>query len=257
MHDPMTVAFEIPSYEFRERFRWFPHLATIWHVDPEKDGSDDSCGWSFPRLTEKQREAISHLAWWEKREPWFQALRSKQMRDPVEAECLMRAVVKAVARAMKIKMAWNEVCEWASEFVHNPASNFRSSLCHLPGWHTNFQEDMESEREECARGLFSGVAAHLLRSRRPWWRHPRWHFWHLRLQVHLLQRLKRWLFSRCCRCGKGFSWGYAPTTCNWHGTGPLWFRSEEGMYHHDCDNPQSSCCVNNVANVDICKEGGE
>lgn len=34
MHDPMTVAFEI---------RWLG--VTIWHVDPETDGTDNSCRW--------------------------------------------------------------------------------------------------------------------------------------------------------------------------------------------------------------------
>lgn len=36
MHDPKTVAHEIRIKNW--------HLVTIWHVDPETDGTDDSCG---------------------------------------------------------------------------------------------------------------------------------------------------------------------------------------------------------------------
>lgn len=50
MHDPMTVAFDVKS-PFREKpSAMWPKgyrntIATIWHVDPERDGTDDSCGW--------------------------------------------------------------------------------------------------------------------------------------------------------------------------------------------------------------------
>jgi len=73
-----------------------------------------------------------------------------------------------------------------------------------------------------------------LRHHRPWWKHPRWHVHHWSIQVHFIQNLKRWLFSRCASCGERFSWGYAPVTPKWEGTGPLWFKSETKIYHHKC-----------------------
>src|SRR5438270_11469354 len=49
MHDPMTVAFEIRSPIKRKSNLWpkgyRKSLITIWHVDPETDGTDDSCDW--------------------------------------------------------------------------------------------------------------------------------------------------------------------------------------------------------------------
>lgn len=50
MHDPLTVAFTIPRpWPRRANWstrRWYwPALVTVWHVDPETDGTDDSCGW--------------------------------------------------------------------------------------------------------------------------------------------------------------------------------------------------------------------
>lgn len=67
--------------------------------------------------------------------------------------------------------------------------------------------------------------------------HPRFHFWHWRIQIHPLQHFKRWAWGRCCRCGKGFSWGYAPVSGSWDSKGPQWFRSEENVYHSDCSRP--------------------
>jgi len=46
MHDPMTLAFDVRLGKVR--------LLEIWHVDPETDGSDDSCGWTYPHLTEDE-----------------------------------------------------------------------------------------------------------------------------------------------------------------------------------------------------------
>ena len=56
MHDPMTVCWRIclpfgKSYEYP--------VLTVWHVDPEKDGSDDSCSWFLPKLSKKE-QALAH-----------------------------------------------------------------------------------------------------------------------------------------------------------------------------------------------------
>jgi hypothetical protein len=66
---------------------------------------------------------------------------------------------------------------------------------------------------------------------RPWWRHPRWHVRHFKFQVHFVQAFKRWRWSRCALCGLRFKWGESPVSHQWHGTGPLWFKSEEKIYH--------------------------
>jgi hypothetical protein len=57
---------------------------------------------------------------------------------------------------------------------------------------------------------------------RPWWRHPRFHLHHWKIQIHALQDFKRWAFSRCAGCGRRFSWGYAPVTGQWNSEGPRW-----------------------------------
>lgn len=62
MHDNMTVAFEVRSPFKRNGYR--RSLVTIWHVDPERDGTDDSCDW-FGRkrpLSTKER-ALWRAVW--------------------------------------------------------------------------------------------------------------------------------------------------------------------------------------------------
>lgn len=249
MYDPMTVAFEIrvpwpwPRSSWkskgkdgveRKRKGSRPSIMTIWHVDPEKDGSDDSCGWSRPKLTRDQRSNLSFLGSCEMRDPWFQRETTKLPSSPADAEALLRGALIATARSLRIKLGWEEVSELASDLMHGPVDNLRGSFCHLPGWHTNFAEDTESDRKDCAERFFWNLGGLLLARRRPWWKKPRWHFWHWSFQIHFIQNLKRWLFSRCARCGKRFTWGYAPISHQWHGGGPRWFKSEENKYHHEC-----------------------
>ena len=55
MHAPDTLAFAV-RLPLWWRSKWDrPTLANIWHRDPESDGSDDSCGWPWPKLTEPER----------------------------------------------------------------------------------------------------------------------------------------------------------------------------------------------------------
>lgn len=72
-----------------------------------------------------------------------------------------------------------------------------------------------------------------------WWNkyiHYKLHFWHIRPKVPFFLTLKRFLWSKCCICGKGFTWGYCPVTNSWSGKGPRWFRGETDVFHDSCDN---------------------
>src|SRR5579864_2137170 len=106
MHDPMVQAFQI-SYPWkkygkkgRDDFERNYHEAfiTIWHVDPETDGSDDSCGYSRPRLSKDQRDRIASIAGDEARQPWFQRFKGKEIDSPTEAETLVRQAFMVVGR---------------------------------------------------------------------------------------------------------------------------------------------------------------
>jgi hypothetical protein len=251
MHDPKTVAFELRRpwpqnlgrFKDGKRHLYWPALITIWHVDPETDGTDDSCGWSRPKLTKEQRSQLEWLAGCETRSPWFQREAAKEPSSPADAEALMRGALLAVAGQLRLKLSVEEATELAISFVHEPLNNIRGHLCLLPGYHTNDQVDTEWWRQKNTEELFFILGRVLARRRRRWWQHPRWHIWHWHIQIHPLQAFKRWAFSRCCRCGKRFPWGYSPLSRSWNSVGPRWFKSEPDVMHFDCDRPESSGAV--------------
>lgn len=172
MHDPKTVAFVVNypwtvplgSRSIHPDNRWHPPFITIWHNDPERDGSDDSCGWFRPPLTKRERE-------------------------------------------------------WCKEIITNPDDN-------IAHWFTGRDDDEKVYQ-------LALTIRNFRRTQRHWWQHPKWHWWHWSFQIHPLQKLKRFLFSRCRTCGQRFPWGYCPEG-TWGGHGPRWFRSEL-VWHHDCD----------------------
>lgn len=81
-------------------------------------------------------------------------------------------------------------------------------------------------REERIRSMASCVYGWILREQRSWWKHPKWHVWHWRIQVHPMQKLWRFLFRRCCKCGKRFGWNESPIG-SWSGN---------SIWHQGCDD---------------------
>lgn len=232
MHDPMVVAFEIPRPWREPPSRFFPKgyrptVATIWHVDPEADGTDDSCRWHTPRATDADRKLVDEMVHWEQTRPYYFA--SPQRQDakyglwsigPGDALALVLAVWQVAAWRLERRELTPRLALKAMAVAVSEGDNFQQSLA-------------ASTVEDQRRALLFIVLAYR-RARRPWWRHPRWHIHHWRIQIHFVNQLKRWLFSRCAGCGRRFTWGYSPTTTNWHSKGPRWFRNESHVYHSEC-----------------------
>lgn len=269
MHDPMTMAHEIkhPWWKYRPwPKRWRDHdepfwawksrmtdtekrgcsqswprgyrdtFITIWHVDPEKGGSDDSCGFIWPHLAPWQRERLKHWAWCEGHDPYF--LRSRSTRwegSMVDAEAMWRGFVLRVADLIGIRMSFDEAARKAAMEIHMPnPTPVADRFCFLPGYHTNLKRDCAEDRAEVFLRHCRSIGRGILASRRKWWQHPRWHIWHWRIQCHPIAHMKRRMFSRCAQCGKRFPYGYAPVSNGWGGPGPRWFRGEKDVYHMGC-----------------------
>ena len=63
MHDPLTLAFEIKN-PFVKRHGYRPSLVDIWHKDPERRGSDDSCDWAGRhRPLDQYEDALLEAIW--------------------------------------------------------------------------------------------------------------------------------------------------------------------------------------------------
>lgn len=249
MHDPMTVAFDIRS-PIKRKSKFFPKgyrepLVTIWHCDPEKDGSDDSCGWfmrsrhgdpktlerivkrisfDWDRIHESDNGYIYHCGYFKPNgNPHFSPIgitvdlfhhAAGIVFDKTGDSCNWKAAERFMRRHLAAIIL----------FAENPTDSLHDTITRKFEIGCG-EEHTERRRQERIHAMASIIYGWILRANRPWYRHPRWHFWHWRFQVHPLQKLRRWLFERCVKCGKGYPWGYAPI-----GNG-----SGKKSWHHDCD----------------------
>lgn len=270
MYDPQTQAFEIKSPFISGRSKQWPtgyrkSLVTIWHVDPEKDGTDDSCGW-FMRSRHGNKAVLERII---KRfeEDWDRVWKDDDKNDDdASGNVYFRGLFcpngdpHMSTQGIVLNLFFMAACEhfnqdgrhnwvkprkWMQKnlfdilmFGENPTDSLFDSITRTFRDNT---AQTKHQRDERIRNLAEIVYGWILRRERPWYRHPRWHIHHWEFQIHFTQTLKRWLFSRCCKCGKGFSWGYITTTDSWHGKGPRWFKGEPNVYHSDCNRPASPC----------------
>ena len=207
------------------RESWF----TIWHVDPELDGCDNSCGFGYVHLTRKQVEILRNAAWHEGQNPHFLCCPAKEWSGTItEAESLQRGLALLVCRVLRIKITFDQAAKYASEATHIlDVGRFGSQFCFLPGYHTNSGRDTPELRQDHFHSILCGAARTILTDRRPWYHHPRYHFWHWKIQWRFGQKVYRWLFSKCAVCGKRFSkWGDTNVIGNWEG---------DKIWHGDCD----------------------
>ena len=169
MRDPATVAFQIkypwsskPSGFYKKGYR--ASFITVWHNDPCTDGSDDSCRWTWPKLTKEEDNKAENL-------------------------------------------------------IDNEFDN-------LEHWFPDCDRDDSKSRIKQKFRIFKKL-------KRPWYEHPKWHFWHWSLQIHPWQKLKRFIFDRCGVCGRGFKWGYAPIGVYSKKVKNQWV-SGHSILHHSC-----------------------
>lgn len=126
---------------------------------------------------------------------------------------------------MKPKLSQQEI-DFAENMIDPPDSFWRGIFVR----HSDDEENHANECKDHIRYLIRG----LKKETRPWWQHPRFHFWHWKINIFFIQNLKRWLFSRCQTCNKRFPWGYAPVG-GYDGSGPMWFKSEIAWHYQCCE----------------------
>lgn len=230
MHDPMWVAHEIYLGSKKKRNGHYrTPLVTIWHVDPETDGTDDSCG-SFIRSRHINQELFhkvqSEFEFNFKHNYWFN-----------EAGYPVFSTIATVLN-MYSAAAW-QVFMWNNN--GNPSGKARKQYKRFMQRHLfdiiHFAENPTDSlfthitmkygvepKEERIRSFTSIVLADIMRKIRPWWKHPRWHVHHWSIQFHPWHRLKRRYWDKCCICGKRGFKGDAHS--DWDGT---------RIWHGECD----------------------
>ncbi len=202
MHSPMTVAFDIGNQ------------ITIWHVDPETDGTDDSCGYSYPKTTKDIGKWITKTA--EDEYEFFFGTKYPSERMHT-ASCY--EVVFAIWSTISWQLDRQRILtardlDRITSLAANPTDNVRSMVYRS-------KHDVEEFRR-----LWWCVWRARAQSQRRWYQHPKWHIRHWKIQIHAWQRFKRWAFARCAACRGRFTWGYSPTRKYVAGKGDI--------YHHGC-----------------------
>ena len=243
-HHPETMVCSFPPYpkggrtKLGEREPWSlggalyalkPWIGfDVWHIDPEKRGTgnrtDDSCGW-FDRTPGAYADAATYILKDEtfmhdvrlilaRREPmpypFYAGISERHMtglRLPA-GEAL--ALVLMVASELELRRWWNgqngKSGAHGSTFVKlfdrkRDVTDQAVSLALHP-------LDNLSTIEEPDR-VVRLIAAALNRKLRPWWRHPRWHVHHWKINFDLSRNLRR-MFQPCATCRKPLGFGYSP-----------------------------------------------
>lgn len=183
MHDPMTVAFRIESpfrkvTKFGTVFR--KTLITIWHVDPETDGSDDSCGW-FKRAHHGDKEVlekiVSDFLFNFKHNYWFTA---NGYRHFSTSGLLLEMYRTALWQVFKQSRRKSDqfIRKHLLDILHfaeNPTDCIGDTItCKYGGKIT----------EETMRSLASCIYGDIIRKTQKWYKHPRWHIHHWKIQIH-------------------------------------------------------------------------
>jgi hypothetical protein len=126
MHDPMTVAFEIkrPWPEpMRNGRRYWPPLVTIWHVDPERRGDDDSCDWWGQHRSLNAREKAIVEATWN-----LETLLDNAPHFPSSREHLAFQELKAALRVWQRRSRWRlpvRLHVWHWRIQIHPVQDFK------------------------------------------------------------------------------------------------------------------------------------
>lgn len=212
MYDPKTVAFELPGI-------------TIWHVDPETDGTDDSCGFAYPKVPVSLANKLTknYIA--------------TSFRDFFSESCHETLYAP---RFTPLEMIMGIYMSLVRDFLHQGLrTKDLLRIIYLVGHTTDhlrwYVDGDHYQSFEEIQHLYWCLMRQILYVRRPWWRHPKWHIHHWSIQVHPWQLLKRWLFSRCMVCGKRFRWKETPYSSNIESTNwPWWYIGKRDIYHEDC-----------------------
>ena len=229
MHDPMTVAWEIKRpwpVKSTNNFKYYPSMVTIWHVDPERDGSDDSCGWFSPKLTKEEIEKAKKIAQFEHKY-LFNQIDENRYQSKVDSLTGVFTILQQVAWQIFKKPLKDKHMKHVISLSSNYHDSFRDSFLNPVTMH-----DIER--------LWILLTRNFKKIERPWYQHPRYHFWHFKIQIPFIQNLKRFLWGKCSECRKGLGWNKSVVSHQWESEGPKWFRSEKSVSCYRCSGP-SQC----------------
>lgn len=194
---------------------------TIWHHDPEKDGTDDSCGWFIrPRHADQRvlEQIKREFAFNFKHNYWFDE-QGKQVFSTIGTLMLMyreAAWIHFKRNREKVDAFMRKHTHAIILFAENPIDCGGNNITN------KFKGDpLSPDRFNHFAGM---VYSDILRKEQKWYQHPRWHVHHWKIQFHPWEQFVRRFWSKCSVCGKRGFKGSA------HGdnSGKIW--------HSECDH---------------------
>lgn len=203
MRDPLTVAFEIRGL-FKNKFGFRNVLITIWHKDPCKDGTDDSCGWFIrtrhidPVVVEKVKREFEfnfkHNYWFnEGGYPKFSTIGTALEMYSTAAWVIFMHLNNNKPNRKRHKAFMKKNMYDIIRFAENPTDSIGDSI--------NMRWGVEKP-EERIRSFTSTITADIYRKLQKWHQHPRWHIHHWQIQFvfwqDFLRKFKRKSVSEQC-----------------------------------------------------------
>lgn len=229
MRDPMTQICHV---------RW-PFEFSMWHVDPEKDGTDDSCGW-FMRARHGDKKTLEAIV---KRfdQDWDRVFKSDSGNTYFcglfcpngEPHFSVHGIVLNLffIAGTVVFGSYDKTVPFMREhlfeilfFAENTSDSLFDSITRKFEDACGEKHD-DRKRKERIQQMAGCIYSWILRANRPWYLHPRWHIHHWKIQWHFWQRFHRWAFEKCVKCGRGFFWREVPIS-SWGGT---------AIWHQRCD----------------------
>lgn len=231
MHDPCTL---VGDFQIRGH-----RIVTVWHKDPETDGSDNSCDWFGGRHVDKDivhkvassfayqmkngmyggwfKEgglgrpnfspmaigiAMFHIAsgnmmgFWKRRQRRFMADNLLDILHFAENNC--DSLIGDMVRGVPVDEQKSIRCERCNGNGYREESGYgeeneKPTECYTCDG-TGMVKDPDQVYKR-AREFAGVVCSWVARRNRPWYRHPRWHFWHWQVQFPILWEVRSWLFA--------------------------------------------------------------
>lgn len=200
----------------------------IWHIDPEKPGTgnrtDDSCGW-FDRTPGAYGDAVAYVLKDEcfmhdvrlilaRREPmpypFYEGISERHMTGLRLPAGEAMALVLMIASELELRRWWNG--QSGKRGAHGSAfaklfDRKRDITAEAVSLALNPTDNLS--REDDPVSAVRTIAACLNRRFRPWWKHPRWHVHHWKINFDLARNLRR-AFEPCATCRKPLGFGCSP-----------------------------------------------
>lgn len=200
MHSPETVAFEIYlGRKKKKNGHYRDSFITIWHNDPETDGTDDSCGWSFSKITKAENEYLDKVA--KDQYPQMFARKIALIEEKSYADICYNQDTYGVIYWMwrHFNKKFNKVVWQYGEDLSTKELNYVYNLATNPV--DNFQHHRCNNQNEFREMIYL-IYRSWKRFHRKWYQHPKWHIHHWSIQFHPFQQLKRRWWDKCYMCGK-------------------------------------------------------